>query len=149
MSGLVAAAVVATTTALSIGFQVSAQSDTKKANRKAKRIETIKMQRERAQALAANQVTRAQVEAASTNTGGQGSSGVAGAVGSLATQAAVGANITDTINNLNNSRINAQAKADEKLAYASYAQQIGQAVSTYGQYKYYASRSQAPATVET
>ncbi len=124
---------VVAATAYSVHEQSVARREQRQANERSARIEAVKGQRERANALRQNRITQASVFAQGANAGVQGSSGVQGTLASFGTQAAVNFDFANNIDTLNQQRLSFINRAEGAQTRAGYGQQAaGLATSLYG-----------------
>lgn len=115
-------------TAYSVREQREARQDQRKANARARRIEAVRSQRERARALQANRINAAQVFAQAGNAGVGGSSGVQGTLGALGTQAATNFSFANMLDTLNQQRLQYLDSAEGHLVRSNYGQTVAGAV---------------------
>lgn len=152
MSGYLAAAAVVTAIGIGVSSYESNKSrqEARAANRQAQRIENVKAQRERVQALRQNRLSVATQEALAGNAGVADSSPVQGAIASSQTQTAANigfANEIDSLNAIRMQHIDAAqgAQSDAGLATA-IAGLASSGISGYGDLKYRQSLASRPAT---
>lgn len=104
------------------------RSAAKKANKRAERIEAVKAQRERVQALRQNRISAANALAQGANAGVATSSGVQGAIGALGSETAENVSFAGQVDALNQQRLDYIQKGQSAAAKA----QTGASVASLG-----------------
>lgn len=124
MAGVIAAVAVAATT-INVVQQRKAAKENKEANDRARRIEAVRAQNERANAIREQRRAAASVIQAGAAGGTLSGSGTQGALAGYATDSAANLSMTNQLDALN-------AQRTDHLAAASRAQDIGQLAQSAG-----------------
>lgn len=124
MAGVIAAVAVAATT-INVVQQRKAAKENKEANDRARRIEAVRAQNERANAIREQRRAAASVIQAGAAGGTLSGSGTQGALAGYATDSAANLSMTNQLDALNAQRM-------DHLAAASRAQDIGQLAQSAG-----------------
>lgn len=134
MAGIVTAAAVVSAGALAYSAyeQREARQDQRQANRRARRIEEVKAQRQRTQAIRQNRVNAASVFAQAANSGQQNASATQSTLAGLGTNAAINQQYTQALNSLNVDRMRSLSRAEDHLNTAGIAEQGAQIANTVG-----------------
>lgn len=137
MAGGISAAyyVAAAVAAVGVGYGVysgeKAADEQKKARRVQRRIEAVKSQRERINALSQTQVERARLEAAAASEGSGASSGVQGAAGALASNTNANIAFANQLTALNDQRLSYLSNAETASNRANLGFQVYSVASAY------------------
>lgn len=128
----VSAVVAIASTVVSVSQQNKARKETRRANNRAARIEAIRAQRERTQALRQSRVQSANLLNQATVGGFAGASGVQGAQASLGSQTASNFQFTGAVDTLSAQRNALLGRAQSYQSNAQFASTIGSAATSIG-----------------